>query len=194
LIVALERAAVRWMRRLALLGGWTLVAVAVATVVDALLRYLAGRPIPGTFEATELFLAAIIFFGLPYTGLIDGHVSVDALTGRLERRGQHLGQPLADRPPVPGALADELLQRLLVAVRQALGHGLDRLALAVQHQPAQVDLTPAALIGARQRLEHLRGEGDQAPSRLGQLGRGHRVLTSTLSSSTMRRHCRGDSP
>jgi TRAP-type C4-dicarboxylate transport system permease small subunit len=90
LIVALERAAVRWMRWLALLGGWTLVAVAVATVVDALLRYLAGRPIPGTFEATELFLAAIIFFGLPYTGLIDGHVSVDALTGRLGPRGQHL--------------------------------------------------------------------------------------------------------
>jgi TRAP-type C4-dicarboxylate transport system permease small subunit len=90
LILALEQAAVRWTRRLALLGGWTLVAVSVATVVDALLRYLVGRPIPGTFEATELFLAAIIFFGLPYTGLVDGHISVDALTGRLGRRGQHL--------------------------------------------------------------------------------------------------------
>ena len=90
MIVALERAAVRWLRRLARFGGWTLVAVAVATVVDALLRYLAGRPIPGTFEATELFLAAIIFFGLPYTSLIDGHVSVDVLTGRLGLRGQHL--------------------------------------------------------------------------------------------------------
>lgn len=90
MIVVLEQAAVRWMRRLALLGGWTLVAVAVATVVDALLRYLAGRPIPGTFEATELFLAVIIFFGLPYTSLIDGHVTVDALTGRLGLRGQLL--------------------------------------------------------------------------------------------------------
>ena len=112
---------------------------------------------------------------------------------RIDHRRHLLREPLADRPPVPGALADELLQRLLVAVGEALGHGLDRLALAVQHQPTQIALTPAALIGARQRLEHLGGEGDQAPSRLGQLGRGHRVLTSTLSSSTMRRHCRGDS-
>ena len=113
---------------------------------------------------------------------------------RVDRRCHLGGEPLADRPPVPGALADALLQRLLVAVRQPLGHGLDRLALAVQHQPAQIALTPAALIGARQRLEHLGGEGDQAPAHPGQLGRGHRVGTSTLPSSTMRRHCRGDSP
>jgi len=112
---------------------------------------------------------------------------------RIQHRRHLLRQPLADRPPVPGALADELLQRLLVAVRQPLGHGLDRLALAVQHQPTQVDLTPAALIGARQRLEHGLGEADQALAHPGKLGRGHRVLTSTLPSSTMRRHCRGDS-
>jgi hypothetical protein len=113
---------------------------------------------------------------------------------RVDRRRHLGGQPLADRPPVPGALADELLQRLLVTVWEPLGHGLDRLALAVQHQPAQIALTPAALIGARQRLEHLGGEGDQAPAHPGQLGRGHRVQTSTLPSSTMRRHCRGDPP
>jgi hypothetical protein len=105
---------------------------------------------------------------------------------RVDRRRQLGGEPLADRPPVPGALADELLQRLLVAVREALGHGLDRLALAVQHQPAQVALTPAALIGPGQGFEHLGGEGDQAPAHPGQLGRSHRVLTSTLPSSTMR--------
>jgi hypothetical protein len=137
-------------------------------------RVLAGDPDQG---AAELRQAGVIH---------DPSVRVD--------RRRHLsGEPLADRPPVPGALADELLQRLLVAVGEALGHGLDRLALAVQHQPTQIDLTPATLIGARQGLEHLGGEGDQAPAHLGQLGRCHRVLTSTLSSSTMRRHCRGDS-
>jgi hypothetical protein len=113
---------------------------------------------------------------------------------RVDRRRHQGGKPPADRPPVPGTLADELLQRLLVAVREALGHGLDRLALAVQHQPTQVALTPAALIGARQRLEHLGGEGDQTPAHPGQLGRGHRIQTSTLPSSTTRRHCRGDPP
>jgi hypothetical protein len=111
----------------------------------------------------------------------------------IQHRRHLLRQPLADRPPVPGALAEELLQRLLVAVRQPGGHGLDRLAPPLQHQPTQIALTPAALIGARQRFEHLGGEGDQALARPGQLGRGHRVLTSTLPSSTMRRHCRGDS-
>ena len=33
-------------------------------------------------------LAAIIFLGLPYTSLTDGHVSVDFLTGRLGQRAQ----------------------------------------------------------------------------------------------------------
>ena len=87
-LVALERRAVVWTRRLALAGGWLLLLVAVVTVLDALLRYLFNRPIQGTFEATELVLAAIIFFGLPYTGLTDGHVTVDVLTARFPGRVQ----------------------------------------------------------------------------------------------------------
>ena len=59
------------------------------TAIDALLRDFAGRPLPGTFEATELVLAAIIFLGLPYTSLTDGHVSVDFLTGRLGQPTQY---------------------------------------------------------------------------------------------------------
>jgi TRAP-type C4-dicarboxylate transport system permease small subunit len=86
----LERAAARWARRLALLAGFLLVAVALVTVADALLRSLAGRPIQGTFEATELLLAVIVFVGLPYLGLTDGHVTVDLLTGRLGPRLQSL--------------------------------------------------------------------------------------------------------
>jgi hypothetical protein len=46
-----------------------LLAVAIVTASDALLRDFLGRPLPGTFEATELVLAAIIFFGLPYQWL-----------------------------------------------------------------------------------------------------------------------------
>jgi TRAP-type C4-dicarboxylate transport system permease small subunit len=77
------------MRYLALFAGWLLLAVAIVTASDALIRDFLGRPLPGTFEATELVLAAIIFFGLPYTSLTDGHVSVDFLTGRLGQRTQH---------------------------------------------------------------------------------------------------------
>jgi TRAP-type transport system small permease protein len=87
--LAIERIATHWTRHLALFGGWLLLAVAIVTASDALLRDFLGRPLPGTFEATELVLAAIIFFGLPYTSLTDGHVSVDFLTGRLGQRTQH---------------------------------------------------------------------------------------------------------
>ena len=88
-LLAIERAAVRWARRLALAGGWLLLGVALVTVADALLRSFLGRPLQGTFEATELFLAAIIFFGMPFTSLTDGHVSADFLTSRLTPRTQH---------------------------------------------------------------------------------------------------------
>lgn len=88
-LLGLERMATVWTRRLALLGGWLLLFVALSTVADALLRSLLGRPLKGTFEATELVLAAIIFFGLPYTSLTDGHVSVDFLTNRLGLRTQY---------------------------------------------------------------------------------------------------------
>jgi TRAP-type C4-dicarboxylate transport system permease small subunit len=85
----IERLATHGTRRLAWIGGWLLLAVALVTSSDALLRDFLGRPLPGTFEATELVLAAIIFFGLPYTSLIDGHVSVDFLTSRLGPRTQY---------------------------------------------------------------------------------------------------------
>jgi TRAP-type transport system small permease protein len=89
IFLELERLVTEWTRRLALLGAWLLLAVAVVTASDALLRDFLGYPLPGTFEATELVLAAIIFFGLPYTSLTDGHVSVDFLTSRLGQRTQY---------------------------------------------------------------------------------------------------------
>jgi TRAP-type C4-dicarboxylate transport system permease small subunit len=85
-----ERLAINGTRRLALLAGCLLLGIAIVTATDALLRDFLGRPLRGTFEATELVLAVIIFFGLPYTGLTDAHVSVDFLTSRLGRRTQYV--------------------------------------------------------------------------------------------------------
>jgi hypothetical protein len=89
-------------------------------------------------------------------------------------------QPLADRHRVPRALVDQLLQRLLQVPHlslagglQPLGHGLDRLALAVQQQPTQVGLSPPTLVSARHGLEHALGERDQSLACLLQLGRAH---------------------
>lgn len=88
--LAFERASLAWTRRLALLGGGILVAVATMTVADALLRKFLSRPILGAFEASGLLLATVVFFALPYTGLTDSHVSVDLLTDRLRPRTRSL--------------------------------------------------------------------------------------------------------
>lgn len=90
-----EQSALRWSRRLALAGGWTLLGVAIVTVADALLRKFFSRPIQGTFEATELFLAVVVFSALPYAGLTDSHVSVDVLVRRCSPRVRSLVVALA---------------------------------------------------------------------------------------------------
>jgi hypothetical protein len=63
-----------------------------------------------------------------------------------------------------------VVQRLVVHLTQPGGHRLDRLAAAVQHQPAQVALPAGALIAAWQRREQVVGEGFQASTDPGQLG------------------------
>ena len=90
---------------------------------------------------------------------------------RLQRTDQPGGQPPADRPPIPRAGRNEVVQRLVVHLAQALGHRLDRLAAPIQHQPAQVALPTGTLVLARQRLQDVSGERLQAPAESGQLGR-----------------------
>lgn len=87
-LLAVERLAVMWTRRLALVAGGILLAASIVTVFDALLRKFLNRPIQGTFEATELLLAVIIFFALPYTGLTDAHAVLDLTTNRFPKRAQ----------------------------------------------------------------------------------------------------------
>jgi hypothetical protein len=68
------------------------------------------------------------------------------------------------------ARPDEVVQRLVVDLTaQPVGHGLDRLAAAVQHQPAQVALTAGALVAAWQGLEDVGREPLQALPDRGQL-------------------------
>ncbi len=55
---------------------------------------------------------------------------------------------LEHRLGVPGALPDELLQRLYVAALPRMGQRLDRLALQVEHLAPQVHQRRAPLLGA----------------------------------------------
>ena len=54
-----------------------LVALMLLGSSDVIGRYFLNRPIKGALEISEILLAGIIFFGLPYTTFVGGHVRVD---------------------------------------------------------------------------------------------------------------------
>ncbi|BBJ37576.1 hypothetical protein SSPO_002940 [Streptomyces antimycoticus] len=80
---------------------------------------------------------------------------VDHPGGRVDPWQHAFADPPLHRRRVPGGLVHELLQVLFVAVRQPRGHGLDRLAAAVQHQSPQVAVAFGPLVSARHRREHV---------------------------------------
>src|SRR4029079_1919336 len=69
---------------MALAGGWVIVALMAYTVLDVLLRYVFNHPFSGSYEITEFAMAAIVFLGIAYCGLLGGHVAVDILERPLE--------------------------------------------------------------------------------------------------------------
>jgi len=95
--------------------------------------------VPEYWRATPTGVAS----RLGKTGVVDDHSERRKLCHHAP------GQALPDRLDLPGALIDELLQALLVAVGQTGGHRLNRLASAVDHQAAQVDLAPQRRWSAR---------------------------------------------
>lgn len=55
------------------------------TLIDVLGRYLFSAPLNGSYELTELMLAAVIFLGLPLITADDGHIVVDILDPMLSK-------------------------------------------------------------------------------------------------------------
>jgi TRAP-type C4-dicarboxylate transport system permease small subunit len=74
----------RFLRGLALAGGWVLMLLMGYTVLDVVLRYGFNRPFSGSLELTEFAMSAIVFLGIAYCGWIGGHVAVDILERPLE--------------------------------------------------------------------------------------------------------------
>ncbi|MDY7038077.1 MAG: TRAP transporter small permease [Thermodesulfobacteriota bacterium] len=72
------------------IGAWSLMAVTILTTIDVCLRYLLARPIRGTYEVTEFMLCVLVFFGLAYTAVRKGHVSVSLVVSRLPRRARSI--------------------------------------------------------------------------------------------------------
>jgi TRAP-type C4-dicarboxylate transport system permease small subunit len=74
----------RFLRYLALAGGWVLMLLMGYTVLDVVLRYVFNQPFSGSLELTEFAMSAIVFLGVAYCGWVGGHVAVDILERQLE--------------------------------------------------------------------------------------------------------------
>ena len=74
----------RFLRALALVGGWVLMLLMGYTVLDVVLRYVFNRPFSGSLELTEFAMSVIVFLGIAYCGWTGGHVAVDILERPLE--------------------------------------------------------------------------------------------------------------
>ena len=53
---------------------------------DVIGRYLFNKPLVGTWETSEVWLALMVFLGWGYTQFIKGHVTVDILVTHLSQR------------------------------------------------------------------------------------------------------------
>jgi len=73
----LARRVIEWW---ALAGGLVLLGIAVMTTWSAASGWLLGKPLPGDFELTEVFVAVAVFAFLPYCQQIDANVTADLFT------------------------------------------------------------------------------------------------------------------
>lgn len=70
----------------AIAGGIVLLGVALMTSWSALSSLVFGRPLPGDFELTEIFVAVAVFAFLPYCQLTGANVTADLFTARAGPR------------------------------------------------------------------------------------------------------------
>jgi len=70
----------------ALAGGMVLLGVALMTAWSAASSWVFGKPLPGDFELTEIFVAVAIFAFLPYCQLANANVTADLFTSRAGPR------------------------------------------------------------------------------------------------------------
>jgi TRAP-type C4-dicarboxylate transport system permease small subunit len=69
-------------------GVSLIMAMMFLTVSDVLLRYVFNRPIPGSYELIKFMMLIVVFYGLAYTAVKRGHISIDLVLIRLPHRTQ----------------------------------------------------------------------------------------------------------
>ena len=75
----------RLLRALAIGGGVVLLGLMGLVAFDVVMRYVLRIPFLGAYEMTELAMVLIVAFGLPYTAISKGHVSIDIFGRWLDR-------------------------------------------------------------------------------------------------------------
>ena len=85
MLAQIERWFERLLRLIAYAGGLVLVGLMLLVIYEITMRYFYGRPFRGGYELTELAMSLIVAFGLPYTAIVRGHVSVDVFARWLDK-------------------------------------------------------------------------------------------------------------
>ena len=55
-----------------------------------ILRYFFNRPLIGSVEISIALMVCVIFLGIGWCALNDGHISVDIITNKLSKRGKNI--------------------------------------------------------------------------------------------------------
>ena len=61
-------------------GGVILLGMMLLVTSDVIGRFLFNRPIHGVTEITEFFMVGLLYFTLPYTQALKGHINVEIFT------------------------------------------------------------------------------------------------------------------
>ena len=70
------------------IGSSFLALMMFLTAIDVFMRYFLNRPIIGSVEITEFTMIIVVFLGVAYVGLEQGHTSIDILVSRASPKSQ----------------------------------------------------------------------------------------------------------
>ncbi|OPY65946.1 MAG: Tripartite ATP-independent periplasmic transporter [Syntrophorhabdaceae bacterium PtaU1.Bin034] len=94
LLSDIKKVVERGIRLVGTIGMVFVLPLMVLTTADVVGRGFFDKPIAGTFELSEYMLAVIILLGAAYTQQVKGHVAVDFLTIKFNRKTQLMCQVL----------------------------------------------------------------------------------------------------
>ncbi|MFC1820156.1 TRAP transporter small permease [Thermodesulfobacteriota bacterium] len=70
--------------------GAVFLAIIMVLIVTSIVTRFFGRVVPGSYELIELMIVVTVAFALAYTGLKQGHVTVNILVSRFPQRVQDI--------------------------------------------------------------------------------------------------------